>query len=88
MGFVLLISTQHPEYAKEDTVFSFACKDTDESDWQVMSEVKSILNRLGFTDYEEKMEHLSGGQKKKAALARTLAGKFDVLIAWTSRRTI
>ena len=45
-----------------------------------MSEVKSILNRLGFTDYEEKMEHLSGGQKKKAALARTLAGNFDVLL--------
>ena len=26
------------------------------------------------------MEHLSGGQKKKAALARTLAGNFDVLL--------
>lgn len=79
-GIRLAYLTQHPEYAKEDTVFSFACKDTDESDWQAMSEVKSILNRLGFTDYEEKMEHLSGGQKKKAALARTLAGKFDVLL--------
>ena len=79
-GIRLAYLTQHPEYAKEDTVFSFACKDTDESDWQAMSEVKSILNRLGFTDYEEKMEHLSGGQKKKAALARTLAGNFAVLL--------
>lgn len=79
-GIRLAYLTQHPEYAKEDTVFSFACKDTDESDWQAMSEVKSILNRLGFTDYGEKMEHLSGGQKKKAALARTLAGNFDVLL--------
>ena len=79
-GIRLAYLTQHPEYAKEDTVFSFACKDTDESDWQAMSEVKSILNRLGFMDYEEKMEHLSGGQKKKAALARTLAGNFDVLL--------
>ena len=79
-GIRLAYLNQHPEYAKEDTVFSFACKDTDESDWQAMSEVKSILNRLGFTDYEEKMEHLSGGQKKKAALARTLAGNFDVLL--------
>lgn len=79
-GIRLAYLTQHPEYAKDDTVLSFACKDTDESDWQAMSEVKSILNRLGFTDYEEKMEHLSGGQKKKAALARTLAGKFDVLL--------
>ena len=79
-GIRLAYLTQHPEYAKEDTVLSFACKDTDESDWQAMSEVKSILNRLGFTDYEEKMEHLSGGQKKKAALARTLAGNFDVLL--------
>lgn len=79
-GIRLAYLTQHPEYAKEDTVLSFACKDTDESDWQAMSEVKSILNRLGFTDYEEKVEHLSGGQKKKAALARTLAGNFDVLL--------
>lgn len=79
-GIRLAYLTQHPEYAKEDTVLSFACKDTDESDWQAMSEVKSILNRLGFTDYEEKMGHLSGGQKKKAALARTLAGNFDVLL--------
>ncbi len=79
-GIRLAYLTQHPEYAKEDTVLSFACKDTNESDWQAMSEVKSILNRLGFTDYEEKMEHLSGGQKKKAALARTLAGNFDVLL--------
>lgn len=79
-GIRLAYLTQHPEYAKEDTVLSFACKDTDELDWQAMSEVKSILNRLGFTDYEEKMEHLSGGQKKKAALARTLAGNFDVLL--------
>lgn len=79
-GIRLAYLTQHPEYAKEDTVLSFACKDTDESDWQAMSEVKSILNRLGFSDYEEKMEHLSGGQKKKAALARTLAGNFDVLL--------
>ena len=79
-GIRLAYLTQHPEYAKEDTVLSFACKDTNESDWQAMSEVKSILNRLGFTDYEDKMEHLSGGQKKKAALARTLAGNFDVLL--------
>ena len=79
-GIRLAYLTQHPEYAKADRVLSFACKDTDESDWQAMSEVKSILNRLGFTDYEEKMEHLSGGQKKKAALARTLAGNFDVLL--------
>ena len=79
-GIRLAYLTQHPEYAQEDTVLSFASRDTDESDWQAMSEVKSILNRLGFTDYEEKMEHLSGGQKKKAALARTLSGKFDVLL--------
>ena len=35
---------------------------------------------LGLADYEEKLEHLSGGQRKKAALARVLLGSFDVLI--------
>lgn len=79
-GIRLAYLTQHPAYQKEDTILSFACGEIEESDWHGISEVKSILNRLGFTDYDEKMEHLSGGQKKKAALARTLAGKFDVLL--------
>lgn len=30
-------------------------------------EIKSILNKLGLTNYEEKIDTLSGGQKKRVA---------------------
>lgn len=79
-GLRIAYLTQSPVYEKDDTVLSYAAGDIDETDWLAMSEAKSNLTQLGFTDYEERMEHLSGGQKKKAALARTLTGEFDVLI--------
>ena len=40
--------------------------DTDR--WTMEAEAKSMLNQLGFSDYEEKMSHMSGGQKKRVAL--------------------
>ena len=39
-----------------------------------------VLNRLGITDHEEEISHLSGGQKKRVALAAVLANPSDVLI--------
>lgn len=44
------------------------------------AEAKSMLNRLGFADYEEKVEHMSGGQKKRAALIGALLSPADILI--------
>lgn len=41
---------------------------------------KALLNRLGISDYEQKVETLSGGQKRKADLARVLAAEPDLLI--------
>ncbi len=43
-------------------------------------EVKSILTRLGITDFDLKISLLSGGQRKRAAIARALASKSDLLI--------
>lgn len=79
-GLRLAYLTQSPAYEKEDTILSYVLREVDESDWLAVSEAKSALNQLGLTDFEEKMEHLSGGQRKKAALARTLTGSFDVLV--------
>ena len=39
-----------------------------------------MLNRLGIPDFNEKVEHLSGGQKKRAALVRVLMSEGDILI--------
>ena len=41
---------------------------------------KSILSRLGINNYHEKMGELSGGQRRKADLARVLAAEPDLLL--------
>ncbi len=43
-------------------------------------EIKSILNKLGLTNYEEKIDTLSGGQKKRVALAIALIKKADLYL--------
>ena len=40
----------------------------------------SILNQLGLGDYEQKIAQLSGGQKRRVALACALAAEAEVLI--------
>ena len=79
-GLHMAYLSQNPVYEKEDTVLSFVTRGIDPSDWTAISEAKSNLMTLGLTDYEEKLAHLSGGQRKKAALAKVLLGSFDVLI--------
>lgn len=43
-------------------------------------EAKSMLNRLGLPDYHQKVGGLSGGQRKRAALAAALIHPADVLV--------
>ena len=43
-------------------------------------EAKSMLNRLGVTDHDQKVGTLSGGQRKRVALAAALIHPADVLI--------
>ena len=43
-------------------------------------EARSMLTRLGITDFEQKVGTLSGGQKKRVALAAALIHPSDVLI--------
>ena len=39
-----------------------------------------MLNQLGIVDHEQPLAELSGGQRRKAALVRTLVQDFDVLL--------
>ncbi len=48
--------------------------------WQLESEAKAVLNRLGITNFNQKMETLSGGQRKRVALAGVLVRPSDLLI--------
>ncbi|MBU9738156.1 ABC-F family ATP-binding cassette domain-containing protein [Diplocloster agilis] len=71
---------QSPVFPAEATVLSYVTEGNSKQDWNTESEAKSILNRLGITDHDGRIESLSGGQKKKVALAKVLASSFDVLL--------
>ncbi len=71
---------QLPKFPEHATVLSYVADGADGADWGRESEAKNALNRLGITDYHEEIDHLSGGQKKRVALARTLVNPADVLI--------
>ena len=48
--------------------------------WQLESEAKAVLNQLGITNLQQKMGELSGGQRKRVALAGVLVRPSDLLI--------
>lgn len=48
--------------------------------WSLESEAKTILNKLGISDYSMKMGKLSGGQKKRVFLAGALIKPCDLLV--------
>ncbi len=48
--------------------------------WQLESEAKNILTRLGITQFEARMGVLSGGQRKRVALAAALIQPCELLI--------
>jgi ATP-binding cassette subfamily F protein uup len=48
--------------------------------WQLESAAKTILTKLGITDFKNKMSVLSGGQRKRVALAAALISQVDLLI--------
>ena len=75
-GLKILYLPQNPEFPREGTLASYALKGDPQTDWQV----ESYLNILGITDLEAPFATLSGGQKRKAALARALSQDFDVLL--------
>jgi len=50
------------------------------SAWDYEKQVKQILSKFLITDFDQKVASLSGGQKKRLALARLLLNKPDLLI--------
>ena len=72
---------QTPVFAEGTTILRAAVEgNTDEMNrWTIEAEAKSMLNQLGFTDYNEKIEHMSGGQKKRVALVQALLTPADIL---------
>ena len=79
-GIRIAYLPQSPAFPEDATVLSYANEGIRENDWTAKSEGKSALTKLGITDFDQKIEHLSGGQKKKVALAKTLTSSFEVLL--------
>lgn len=48
--------------------------------WSIESEAKAVLGKLGISDYDAKVRTLSGGQRKRIALASALISPCDLLI--------
>ena len=74
---------QIPEFADTHTTLSGALPLTEEISDQpenYIPQAKSMLHQLGFTRYDQPITELSGGQRKRIALVRTLLTPADVLI--------
>ena len=48
--------------------------------WDLESEAKSVLTKLGITNFNQKVKELSGGQRKRVALASALITPCELLI--------
>lgn len=48
--------------------------------WDSNTSAKTILSKLGITDFNRKVKELSGGQKKRVAIAKALIQPADLLI--------
>ncbi|MDO4305697.1 MAG: ABC-F family ATP-binding cassette domain-containing protein [Eubacteriales bacterium] len=79
-GLRITYLPQHPVFPEGATVLSYVTEGQAEKSWNPETEARTVLNRLGIADHEEEVAHLSGGQKKRVALARTLVNPADVLI--------
>ena len=73
---------QEPEFREGETVLSAALRGTlrNREDFEKESEAKSMLMKLDFTDLNQPVRELSGGQRKRVALAHVLLQPADILV--------
>lgn len=69
---------QHMEFEKGLTIYEAVLKNIDSK--TETFRIKSILNKLGFDDYDLKVDNLSGGQCKRIALAISLIIDADLYL--------
>ena len=73
---------QNPIFPPDLTVLDCVIQENKahEQLWDLEGEAKTILNRLGITEYDAVISTLSGGQKKRVALASVLLSTADLLV--------
>lgn len=75
--------SQKPEFANKITALEAALplkKDIADSPANYEPQAKNMMNKLGFKNHTQPIEELSGGQRKRIALIRTLLTPADILI--------
>jgi ATP-binding cassette subfamily F protein uup len=65
---------------KQARLFSVQNKMDAADAWESNTQAKMILTRLGLHDFTQKVSELSGGQRKRVAMARALIQPADLLI--------
>ena len=81
-GLDIRFLPQNPVFRPGERVLEAVLRDNEGKDaqWDLEAQAKAMLNKLGITEHDKKLEELSGGQRKRAALASVLLSPADVLI--------
>lgn len=82
-NIVIRYLPQHPEFKENETIIESILRQNVskvESEWDIESNAKTMLTKLGVNDFNAVTSTLSGGQRKKVALVSTLLSKADILI--------
>ena len=73
---------QNPKFTEGDTIIESILRDNEGHPhiWDMESQAKTMLTKVGIYDFDAKVETLSGGQRKRVALVSTLMADTDLLI--------
>ena len=73
---------QNPKFHDGDTIIESIVRDNEGHDhpWDLESQAKTMLTKVGIFDFDAKVETLSGGQRKRVALVSTLMSNTDLLV--------
>lgn len=79
---VIKFLPQTPVFPEGVTIYDYVinANKSEENMWALEGEAKSMLQQLGFESYTILVDKLSGGEKKRVALAAALLTNCDILI--------
>jgi ATPase components of ABC transporters with duplicated ATPase domains len=79
-GMIINYLPQEPKFSEEMSLLDIVMADSTKEHPIEEYEAKSILSKLGLSSYDSTTVNLSGGQKKRLALAKVLVSYSDFLI--------
>lgn len=71
---------EHSYHTVQEELHEVSRAIDDDGGWLLENEAKAMLQKLGVSRFDERIAHLSGGLKKRVALAKTLMSDVDLLI--------